>query len=166
MSVLFPKDETSNKKPSTSSFQAANGVVTTIQDIRRIHDSSQPAQSAYGIKLNTRQGTIRQKKSRSPFESNGFLKGYCEDFPQGAIIHPSVYMLLDEHINVALDTKEAKLQRYLEEWREKMLGSTNGLVNFGFWGEEDKSAALDGVAAIRVLVCGNTGVKYSTTQAH
>lgn len=159
MSVLFPKDENSNKKPSTSSFQAANGVVTTIQDIRRIHDSTQPAQNTYGIKLSTRQGTIRQKKSRTPFESNGFLKGYCEDAPQGTIIHPSVYMLLDEHINVALDTKEAKLQRHVEEWRERMLGSTNGLVNFGFWGDEDKSAALDGVAAIRVLVCGNTGVK-------
>ncbi|KAF2164250.1 hypothetical protein M409DRAFT_56937 [Zasmidium cellare ATCC 36951] len=162
VSVLFPKDDRSNKSQSTSSFQAANGVVTTIQDIRRIHDSSQPAQSHYGIKLNTRQGTIRQKKTRAPFESNGFLKGYCEDAPQGTIIHPSVYMLLDEHINVALDTKEAKLQRHLEEWRERMLGSTNGLVNFGFWGDEDKSAALDGVSALRILVCGNTGVGKST----
>lgn len=162
LSVIFPKEDRAGKAAATSTFQAANHVIVTMQDLRQVHDAQQPfLQGNYSIKLGTRQGTMRQKKTRSPFDKNGYLQGYCDYAPQGTIIHPSVYLLLDEHINVALDTKEAKLQRHLEQWREKMLGSQNGVVNFGFWGGEDDNSALDS-GAIRVLVCGNTGVGKST----
>ena len=73
-----------------------------------------------------------------------------------------MYLLLDEHVNVALETKEIKLQRNIEDWREKMLGPQDEGANTGFWldvEEEDNSA---NPGAIRVLVCGNTGVGKST----
>lgn len=164
--VLFPKVAKKKAKdgepeePRISSFQAENGVVVTIQDLRKIHDTKD-FRSKYAIKLSTRQGSIRSKKSRAPFDDDGRLRGYCGFAPQGTIIHPSAYLLLDEHIHVALDTKEARLQRQLEDWRETMLGKQNNAMNFGFWGDEENTNALEG-GAIRVLVVGNTGVGKST----
>ncbi|EME79104.1 uncharacterized protein MYCFIDRAFT_79773, partial [Pseudocercospora fijiensis CIRAD86] len=159
LEVVFPRSR-SGEDTIKSSFTAANGLVTTLQDLRIVHDQAK-SRHMYGIKLHMRPGTIRMKKQRAPFDSNGYLRGYCDFAPQGTIVHPSVYLLLDEHINVALDTKEAKLQKHLEEWREKMLGIKNGHVNFGFWGEEESDASGE-LGAIRVLVCGNTGVGKST----
>ncbi|KAF7185976.1 hypothetical protein HII31_12849 [Pseudocercospora fuligena] len=159
LEVVFPRSR-NGEETIKSSFTAANGLVTTLQDLRIVHDQAK-SRHMYGIKLHMRPGTIRMKKQRAPFDSNGYLRGYCDFAPQGTIVHPSVYLLLDEHINVALDTKEAKLQKHLEEWREKMLGIKNGHVNFGFWGEEESDASGE-LGAIRVLVCGNTGVGKST----
>lgn len=57
---------------------------------------------------------------------------------------------------MALETKELKLQRHIEDWRSKMLGSQEGGATEDFWADsEDDSTANPG--AIRVLVCGNTG---------
>ena len=81
---------------------------------------------------------------------------------QGTIIHPSVYLLLDEHVNVSLETKEIKLQRYIEDWREKMLGPQDSGANTGFWLDADDEEDASNPGAIRVLVCGNTGVGKST----
>lgn len=159
LSVVFPKQE-NGKDTSKASFKASNGIVVTIQDLRPVHEQSKSF-GTYGIKLNSQRASIRQKRQRTPFDKNGYLIGFCDHAPQGTIVHPSVYLLLDEHINVALDTKEAKLQRSLEDWRETFLGSSNGITNFGFWGKLDLDDNLD-PGAIRVLVCGNTGVGKST----
>ncbi|KAK4629188.1 hypothetical protein CLAFUW4_08156 [Fulvia fulva] len=160
LSAVFPLPRKNNAELSTSTFQAANGVVVTMQDLKDVH--VQPKYNGqYGVKLGSRYGSIRAKKARTPFDINGYLRGYCDHAPQGTIIHPSVYLLLDEHITVALDTKEAKLQRSLEDWRDKTLGMENGMTNFGFWGGDDLASAPD-PGAIRVLVCGNTGVGKST----
>ena len=42
-----------------------------------------------------------------------------------------------------------------------MLGSKDGMVNPGFWLDEEEDDLAD-PGAIRVLVCGNTGVGKST----
>jgi ribosome biogenesis GTPase A len=71
-------------------------------------------------------------------------------------------MLLDEHVNVALESKEIKLQRHLEDYRDKMLGlNAYGFPNPGFWLDDDDDDSPN-PGAIRVLVCGNTGVGKST----
>ena len=56
---------------------------------------------------------------------------------------------------MALETKEIKLQRHIEDWREKMLGPQDAGANTGFWldGEDEEPSTA---GAIRVLVCGNT----------
>lgn len=162
LAVVFPKKSSKSKDKDAvqMTFTTANGVSVTMQDLRSVHDGSR-SQEQFGIRLTNRPVSLRMKKQRTPFDNNGYLRGYCDHAPQGTIIHPSVYLLLDEHINVALDTKEAKLQRNLEEWRENMLGTQSGHVNMGFWG--DGSITDDGnPGAIRVLVCGNTGVGKST----
>lgn len=159
LSVVFPKQE-NGKNTAKASFTTANGVVVTLQDLRPIHEQTKSHWN-FGIRLNSQRTSIRMKKGRTPFDRNGYLQGFCDHAPQGTIIHPSVYLLLDEHLNVALDTKEAKLQRNLEDWRDKMLGANNGITNFGFWGGLDLDDTPD-PGAIRVLVCGNTGVGKST----
>ena len=42
-----------------------------------------------------------------------------------------------------------------------MLGTEHHVLNRGFWSEED-TLENDGLKAIRILVCGNTGVGKST----
>lgn len=162
LSVVFPNHSKRNKQTEEAwHCCTANGIEVSMHDLRKVHGLGKSEEN-YAVKLNSKFGTIRQKKSRDVFNENGILRGYCDWAPQGTIIHPSVYMLLDEHVNVALETKEVKLQRHIEDWRERMLGtSENGIVNSGFWLDDDADDVPD-VGAIRVLVCGNTGVGKST----
>ena len=164
LSVIFPKLRGKNTSDASLwSCKTANGIEVAMQDLREVHDIVRLGED-YGVKLVYRFGSVRQKKPREPFIANGVLQGYCDWAPQGTIIHPSVYLLLDEHSNVALESKELRLQRNLEDWRAKMLGSKNGVVNPGFWldGEEEDDDESANPGAIRVLVCGNTGVGKST----
>ena len=161
LSVVFPKPDKKRKGMETWSCTAANGLTVTMQDLRGVHSQAWYNQD-YSVKLNTKFGSIRQKRNRETFfADNGVLRGYCDWAPQGTIIHPSVYLLLDEYNNVALDTKELKMQRHIEDYREKMMGSKYGVVNTGFWLDEDDDESPS-PGAIRVLVCGNTGVGKST----
>jgi len=160
LSVVFPKPSGRAGKATEWSCTTGNGITTKMQDLRNVHALVRHDNS-YAVKLNTRSGSIRQKKARDTFTAQGGLLGYCDWAPQGTILHPSVYLLLDEHINISLETKELKLQRHIEDWRERMLGIKDGVVNTGFWldGDEEDQA---GPGAIRVLVCGNTGSGKST----
>ena len=160
LSVVFPKLKKKAKDGGLWSCKTANGITVSTQDIRDVHNMVRLDES-YAVKLTSKFGSMRQKKAREPFAPNGVLHGYCDWAPQGTIIHPSVYLLLDEHVNVALETKEVKLQRHLEDWRERMLGSKEGMVNPGFWSDDDEDDTTN-PGAIRVLVCGNTGVGKST----
>ncbi|KAK5118354.1 hypothetical protein LTR62_002867 [Meristemomyces frigidus] len=138
---------------------AANGIEVAMYDFRTIH-----AVDEYAVRLGSlgaRFGSsLPTSKAREPFLPSGMLKGWCDWAPQGTILHPSVFLLLDEYLNVALETRELKLQRNLNSWREKMLGSSHGITNTGFWLDDDADDPDPG--AIRVLVCGNTGVGKST----
>ncbi|KAK0941013.1 hypothetical protein LTR29_007431 [Friedmanniomyces endolithicus] len=153
LSLVFPK---SGKKGSQAwTCTSANGIKTSMHDFRSVHDIDD-----YSIKLMSNTG-LTISKPRYPFAENGNLQSYCDWAPQGTIIHPSVYLLLDEHIHIALEAKELKLQRYLADWRERMLGSQYGVVNTGFWLDDEPDDTPD-PGAIRILVCGNTGVGKST----
>ena len=159
LAVVFPASKKSKRHDeATWSCTTENGIEVKMQDLRGVHGVVENNEN-YGVKLNTRIGTIRQKKPREPFTADGRLRGYCDWAPQGTIIHPSVYLLMDEHVTVALETKEIKLQRLLEDWREIMLGSRHGTLNTGFWLDEDSDDALN-PGAIRILVCGNTGTSH------
>lgn len=159
LAIVFPK-LAGKKNAADWSCTTVNGITVPMQDIRDVHEQNH---GDYIIKMNNGTGSIRARKSRTPFTSDGGLRGFCDWAPQGTIIHPSVYLLLDERINIALETKELKMQRYIEDWRERMLGLTpDGLVNPGFWLDDEDSENALNPGAIRVLVCGNTGVGKST----
>ena len=158
LAVVFPK--LTGRKANPWTCKTANSIVVPMQDIRDVHEQDH---GDYIIKMNTATGSIRLKKTRAPFTADGRLQGFCDWAPQGTIIHPSVYLLLDERLNIALETKELKLQRHIESWRERMLGTTpDGIVNPGFWLDDEDSGEVLNPGAIRVLVCGNTGVGKST----
>lgn len=74
--------------------------------------------------------------------------------PQGTIIHPSVYLLLDVSENIGFDDNQAELRLRLEEWRKKIINPT-------FWRHHD-TRVDEKLEAIRILVCGNCGVGKST----
>ncbi|KAK4546616.1 hypothetical protein LTR36_001833 [Oleoguttula mirabilis] len=160
LAVALPNPQIDGQCAGEWSCTTANGIAVTMHDLGEVHERG-TLNKDYAIKLNTRSSSIRQKKTRDLFTDAGSLRGYCDWSPQGTIIHPSVYLLLDENTGVSLETKELKLQRHIEDWRERMLGSRNGVVNTGFWlgADADDDAEL---GAIRVLVCGNTGVGKST----
>lgn len=168
LAVIFPKQKQKKNTAGPWHCVTQNGIRVEMQDLREVHDLVRLDEN-YAIKMTSsannvtsKLGSLRMKNGREAFGSQGNLKGYCDWAPQGTIIHPSVYMLLDEHVNVALESKEVKLQRHLEGYRDKMLGVTAyGMINPGFWLDEDDDDSGN-PGAIRVLVCGNTGVGKST----
>jgi hypothetical protein len=166
-SVGFPRLKSETEMEADDklwTFTTENGIVTNMHDLRGIHGISRGSEKSYAVKLTpSKFGSIRKRKPRDPFTADGSLRGYCNWAPQGTIIHPSVYLLLDEHVNISLESKELKLQRCIEDWRDRMIGAPDSPgSSAGFWldGEDDDSSDP---GAIRVLVCGNTGT-YALTQ--
>lgn len=84
-----------------------------------------------------------------------------DEAPQGTIIHPSVYHCLDEFVVQASTLSKMPDRGSIENWRGKMLGTQHHVLNQGFWSDGDP-LDNDGLKAIRILVCGNTGVGKST----
>lgn len=162
LSALLPRPEREENKSKARfwSFTSENGIITRMQDLRDIHRNSADRGDRYSVRLGSPwMGSVGEKKLRSPFDADGRLRGYCERAPQGTLIHPSVYLLLDEYIHIALESKESKLHRHIEDWRSRMMHDADSIgANTGFWLEredDDNDAANPG--AFRVLVCGNTG---------
>lgn len=143
------------------SFAQANGIVVRMSDLRPIHEGPREAENSYAIRLaSPKLGSIRLRRSRTPFTVTGHLQGYCDWAAQGTTIHPSVYLLFDEYTSISLETKELSLQQYIEDWRSRML-STEDVpnMNVGFWLDRDIDDPSE-PGAIRVLVCGNTGIYH------
>lgn len=158
LSLVLPGSSIKKPPEQLWTFKAANDIATQMQDFREVHGLSRNHEKSYAIKLqSSRLSSLRQKQPRNPFTSDGFLRGYCAGAPQGTIIHPSVYLLLDLHINVVLENKELKLQRWVEAWRDRMLGTEAG-QGADFWDDNDDDS--ESLGALRVLVCGNTGGQY------
>lgn len=74
---------------------------------------------------------------------------------QGTTLHPSVYLILDEYSNVFLDRKALSFRSHIEGLRSTVLS------NDIFWSERE-TVDIEEPGAIRILVCGNTGVGKST----
>ena len=161
LAAVFPKASRKNQEEVNWSNTTSNGIQITMQDLREVHELTRPSEGDYGVKLNSRFGTLRKKEPRDLFEPTGTLRGYCDWAPQGTIIHPSVYLLIDEHMSIAMETKEVKMQRHLEDWREKTLGANKHGMLMEHW-QEELGDDSPNPGAIRILVCGNTGVGKST----
>jgi len=157
------------------SCKVQNGVTVTMHDMRSVHDPTGKHGERYQIRTHQKRATGWPKSARRPFAfSDGVweLIGYCKFAPQGTIIHPSVYLLLDEFSRSTLKIPTFGVeqdQNPLERLRLTMLGTTTmgispstlDIPNMGFWNKQALSA-LKGPGAIRILVCGNCGVGKST----
>ena len=158
LDVVFPNTSELGKGEDIWTSRSVNGVTTRMQDLRMVHDHPKYS-SRYHIQLNGRRTLLKQK--RRPFDNKGNVNGFFSWAAQGTIIHPSVYFLLDECASIAFATQELGLQTAIEEARELMLGASDGKIIPGFWmGRE--IVAREMPDALRVLVCGNTGVGKST----
>jgi len=76
---------------------------------------------------------------------------------------------MDSDVNVIMDSRQGDLLQDIAEWSDRMLGESkltiNGITekvpNPGFWGSENLDM-LDELPALRILICGYTGVGKST----
>jgi hypothetical protein len=76
--------------------------------------------------------------------------------PQGTILHPSVYLIFDEYCHVLLDSKDLAYRKNIDQWRSTIIP-----MESEFWNEREVMS-IEEPAAIRILVCGNTGVGKSS----
>ncbi|KAF2969076.1 hypothetical protein GQX73_g4468 [Xylaria multiplex] len=98
-----------------------NKVVVEMRDIDLVHDEGGQYGNRYAVKLRQTTGMLaNSKETRMPFDDimkGGGLKGYS---PQGTILHPSVYLIIDKHLNLSLDRKLFPFYAEIEIWRHKM----------------------------------------------
>ncbi|CCT76258.1 uncharacterized protein FFUJ_14106 [Fusarium fujikuroi IMI 58289] len=138
-----------------------NGLVIRMKDIRHIHQD-ETSQRRYEVHLHRPRGKLWIRRHREPFGENGELNGYCKFGAQGTIIHPSVYLILDQFMHVSLDSKHFPFYQVLHQWRYNTLGQKDDLRNGCFWNEPGEVVGIEDPGAIRVLVCGNCGVGKSS----
>lgn len=178
--VVFPESKSDGKGSETWTCTTENGVDVWMQDLRQVHELPK-YKSRYAIQLNNHKSVFWPRKAREPFNTDGYLRGFCSfgeiglrgnpEFirlrftaHQGTIIHPSVYQLLDEFLYTALNKKAQQFHEQIGNWRPKMLGMLGdelNLLNQGFWANRE-CVHVDDLQVIRILVCGNTGVGKST----
>ena len=155
LEISLSNEEGQKKESAHWTCTTKNGLQITMQDIRKTH-SSPKYQNRYSVRLNQHNAIYYAKENRKPF-NEGSLRGYCEYAPQGTIIHPSVYLVLEEYPGCLLGTKEMPDRQHIENWRNMALTSSDG-----FWNEQGELSLDVERIPIRVLVCGNTGVGKST----
>ncbi|KAK6853685.1 hypothetical protein PG995_010497 [Apiospora arundinis] len=146
-------------------FTTMNKLELKMMDIRSAHNDS--SEDRYKIQINrARSSIIWKRKARKPFhQEGGQLEGHCGFAPQGTIIHPSVYLILDEHMSTCLNVQNDPFYKHLLKWRLNSLGLDDRfpeIPNMGFWNMGPSTNEPEDFGAIRILVCGNTGVGKSS----
>ncbi|KAL9580058.1 MAG: hypothetical protein Q9203_006458, partial [Teloschistes exilis] len=148
--VVFPEDEYDGKRRYMWTCTTRNGVCVRMQDLRQVHQL-QRYHGRYSIKINSREQSYWPRKAREIFNVMGELRGYCR----------WVYFCLDECVVQASTLSTMPDRGRIEDRKAKMLGTENHVLNQVFWHDEEPPKD-DGVKAVRILVCGNTGVGKST----
>ncbi|KAL8974701.1 MAG: hypothetical protein Q9197_001070 [Variospora fuerteventurae] len=154
LKLAFPAYESEGKGAPMATFTIKNGLKVEMQDLRRVHELPK-YELKYAIHLNQSKRLWMPKEQRAPFNEDGNLKGYCEYAAQGTIIHPSVYLVFDEHNTLFLASNNISFRNRIEQLRDTTL------TKDVFW-EEKEIVDNTEPGAIRILVCGNTGVGKST----
>ncbi|KAL8724974.1 MAG: hypothetical protein Q9166_007648 [cf. Caloplaca sp. 2 TL-2023] len=158
--VVFPKTEQDGKGYDMWTCTTKNGICVRMQDLRAVHRLPK-YEGRYSIKINSRDQFYWPRKAREIFNADGELRGYCGWAPQGTIIHPSVYQCLEAFIAQTSSLSKMPDRLKVEAWRARMLRTEQHVPNQGFW-SDGTSLETDNLKAIRILVCGNTGVGKST----
>ncbi|KAL9611274.1 MAG: hypothetical protein Q9167_004071 [Letrouitia subvulpina] len=159
--VIFPEDEEDGKGQDTWTCVTKNRVHVRMQDLRKVHGFKK-YRDRYSIKLNSREQSYWPRKAREVFNSSEELRGYCGwEASQGTIIHPSVYYCLDDLVPQVSILSKMPDRTGIENWRAKMLGTKHRNLDQGFWNDAEPLEDSN-LKAIRILVCGNTGVGKST----
>ncbi|KAI6896472.1 hypothetical protein KC318_g10053 [Hortaea werneckii] len=153
MEMVFPSK-------TSYSYKSMNGISCEMWDLQAIHDDTAFGER-YKIFLNNKSQGWWPKSKREPFDKVKNLKGFNPDAPQGSIIHPSLYMLLDVDAAIAFASNRLGFQESIDCNRELMMGSNDRQITQGYW-DSHEVVAIEKPSAIRILVCGNSGVGKST----
>ncbi|KAK2591187.1 hypothetical protein QQS21_011121 [Conoideocrella luteorostrata] len=158
--------------PEPWAFIYGNDIKITMYDIRSTHNHGEnkkppplriqnrrgPPAAKHFVRLNEKPG--HTSGTRQVFEGDQFgrLLGYSSTSSSGAIIHPSVYFLLDSHAHLKLRRGLKDVQHHLLKFRQ------NAALHYvqdsiDPWIRHEFQAT---VGCCRILVCGNTGVGKST----
>ncbi|KAL8711662.1 MAG: hypothetical protein Q9220_004072 [cf. Caloplaca sp. 1 TL-2023] len=123
LKVCFPCSKSKSRVPDSSTFTLGNGLRIEMSDLRPVHEYS-TYETRYSVRLNESQQKLMKlmrRDRRQPFSTDGELKGYCKQAPQGTIMHPSVFFLHDEYSHIFVDSKIARLRYLVEGFRSQVL---------------------------------------------
>ncbi|KAL9057437.1 MAG: hypothetical protein Q9206_002350 [Seirophora lacunosa] len=154
LKLVFPAYESEGKGVPLLTFTAKNDLKVEMQDLRRVHQLPKHG-AKYAVHLNQYKRLWMPNEQRAAFNEDGNLRCYCEYATQGTIIHPSVYLILDVFSTLFLSSEARSFRNRIEGFRDTIL------TKDVFW--EEKAIIDDAKpGAIRILVCGNTGIGKST----
>ncbi|RMJ14069.1 hypothetical protein CDV36_006282 [Fusarium kuroshium] len=139
-------------------LQFTNGIRLSMFDIQSSHSKkSASGLDVHSLKLES--DRYKHSPTRKIFGADGNLLGWNDNGPNGTMIHPSLFCVLDRYPRYfelpnlkALKTQITNFQdTYLVEDSESLAP----------W-LRDMQLQASGVKAFRILVCGKTGVGKST----
>ena len=152
LDLVFPQDELHGKGIGEVLFELKNGLIVPMHDLRYVH-TLEKYRRRYAVQFKRKIYPFKER--REPFDSDGSLSGSSKSAVQGTIIHPSVYFVFDVYSHAFLNCKNLHFRNEIITWRPNMTPVD------GFWGEGEIESIQD-PGAIRILVCGNSGIGKST----
>ncbi|KIW96675.1 uncharacterized protein Z519_02066 [Cladophialophora bantiana CBS 173.52] len=134
----------------------SNGIQVSLYDLQTLHGIYTDDSQTHNLQINS--PSTLYNTSRKIFNSKGFI-GWCDDGSYGAIIHPSVFCLLDRYPRFYEQSRFKSLKKDLADYRDRYLQDDDGAIPPWLEGLQLQAS---GVKAFRILVCGKTGVGKST----
>ncbi|KAL1615001.1 hypothetical protein SLS54_009342 [Diplodia seriata] len=172
LTLTFPDDTTveENSESSVWDFRYSNGMEVSMHDLRTSHNHgnlqkwprkklekrSVVRTSTHMVRINPGiRTTLVSSGDRRPF-ANGNLRGYRPRDPNGTIIHPSVYFIMETYPRLGIQKALKDVQEHLQKFRTSCLISTGSEPWIKTREFEMK------MPSCRILICGNAGVGKST----
>ncbi|KAL1637231.1 hypothetical protein SLS58_009418 [Diplodia intermedia] len=172
LTLTFP-DETTVEENSESpswDFKYRNGMDVSMYDLRISHNHgnlqkwprkklakrSVARTSTHMVRINPgMKKTLAYSGERRAF-ANGNVKGYRQQDPNGTIIHPSVYFIMETYPRLGIQEALKDMQEHLQKFRASCLISTGSDPWIRTREFEMK------MPSCRILICGNAGAGKST----
>ena len=82
LDIVFPQDKENGKTSDLWSIKTKNGLRIEMQDLRGVHYLPK-YDYRYGIRLNRSNVIWMKKESRTPFDADGDLEGFCRPGKSG-----------------------------------------------------------------------------------
>ena len=134
----------------------ANHMQVTMFDLASLHAASK-AESTHTIRINASSNVFNNQRKIWNNTTKALL-GYDDKQPNGTIIHPSLYTILDRNPKM-YDSGLFRLRKLeLSDFQERCMDDQGEMQPW----LEGLHLQASGVKAFRILVCGKTGVGKST----
>ncbi|KAF5492426.1 hypothetical protein CGCS363_v010566 [Colletotrichum siamense] len=162
-------------------FRYSSGMEITMYDLRQSHNHSnlrqiprrglqrlvdpngeQEVWSTHEVLMNKGfRGFALGRRHVFDTQIRGYLKGYSDISPNGTVIHPSVYFLIDCYPTLGIPKALGSLMDHLESFRSCFKFVDNVGASCEPWRRDILMSTT-----CRILICGITGVGKSTLVNH